>query len=567
MSNPAEDSGAIFDLRRRAEEALRKLSKNPSDETVMATQDVLHELRVHQIELEIQNEELRRTQQDLEISRDRYFDLYDLAPVGYFTMDEAGLISKVNLAGAGLLQTERALLVGKRFAHYVVAEDRGNFYTFLRRTWEAGTKQSDRMQLIGAKGIAFPASLDCAPLGDAGGTRQLLVTAADITAVVRGEEEKQKTQRLEAIGILAGGIAHDFNNALTAVLGNVSLARLVAEPGSEIDGLLNQAERAVARARSLSQQLLTFSRGGAPVKQLTHIREMIERVGREVEQGTGVHCQLTLSDVLWPVEVDERQIEQVMRNLLLHAVRVTPRGGTVSVRAKNIVAEANWLPQLRQGSYLNVSVTDQGGGLSEDQLTHVFDPYFFTSDGMGGLGLAAAYSIIRHHSGVIIASSDAGNGTTFDVYLPVFSKEVSPAASGPVSLVRDTGKVLVMDDQEPVLDVASQMLSRTGYETIAVNDGAEAVAAYGEALDSDRPFDVVILDINVVGGMGGKQALEELLEIDPNVKAIVSSGYADDPIMADFGRYGFSGVISKPYHYGDLVRVVRAVLNGETRAS
>ncbi|MDA8242027.1 MAG: ATP-binding protein [Nitrospiraceae bacterium] len=383
------------------------------------------------------------------------------------------------------------------------------------------------------------------------------------------EQELIKSQKLESLGVLAGGIAHDFNNLLTAILGNIDIALNDLPAESEIFDYLKSAETASVRARDLTRQLLTFSRGGAPIKKTVIITDTIKSSASFALSGSNITCEFIISDLLWPVEADDGQISQVVHNLVLNAREAMPAGGVIKVRAENVTsAQMADLP-FAQDRYIRVTVEDMGTGIAEQNLPMIFDPYFTTKKigtqkGMG-LGLAICYSIIRNHNGFITANSAVGEGTSFHVFLPASDKE------SPVEKETDEecpaeveGRVLFMDDEEIVRNTAQGILKRLGYEVELAKDGAGAVEKYRAAQGSSRPFDVVIMDLTVPGNMGGREAIGKLREVDPGVKAILSSGYSNDPIMTNFREHGFCEMVVKPYKISELGKTLRKVITGQS---
>lgn len=384
----------------------------------------------------------------------------------------------------------------------------------------------------------------------------------DITEEQRLEEEIFKNQKLESIGVLAGGIAHDFNNLLTAILGNISLAEAETARDSVIAQRLGRAQKACAQAKHLTQQLLTFSKGGAPIIKTTSITELIRECASFTMRGSIIKCEYLLPDDLWSVQADEGQISQVLHNLLINGIQAMPAGGIICVRAENVSFAVSQL-LLAPGRYVKITVTDQGTGIAPELLPRIFDPYFSTKEQGNGLGLAICHSIINKHKGLIEVDSEPGKGSSFHVYLPAAEdgpadndKEV-PGLAG--SMRRS--KILIMDDEELIRDVGSQMLTILGHEAHCAVDGEEAITLYRNARDSSAPFDLVIMDLTIPGGMGGQQAVIEILRIDPQARVIVSSGYSTDPVMANFRDYGFCGMITKPYSLNDLKEIVEAVVS------
>jgi signal transduction histidine kinase/CheY-like chemotaxis protein len=393
---------------------------------------------------------------------------------------------------------------------------------------------------------------------------RLLRTAAEIIGLSmerkRAEEEILKAKKLESIGILAGGIAHDFNNLLSVILGNISLAQTVAGPAEPVFKLLAEAEKASMRAKELTQKFITFSTGGTPVKKRTSLKGLIEDVASLALSGSNVVCTYSIPEDLWPVEIDRDQIGQVISNVVSNAREAMPNGGVLEIRSENVhidTIKAKGIPGLKEGRYVRVAFKDHGQGIHEEDLDKIFDPYFSTKDrgaqkGMG-LGLTTALSIMKRHEGDIVVESKRGIGTTIYIYLPV-SPEPEPLQDGKEARLRgpEVRRILIMDDEEMVRNIAKDMLDHLGYQVDCARHGEEALWSFSRAVESGRPFDVVILDLTVKGGMGGKETVKKLLEIDPNVKAIVSSGYSGDPIMSEFRKYGFSDALAKPYRMSQL---------------
>lgn len=394
------------------------------------------------------------------------------------------------------------------------------------------------------------------------GESAILWIVTDITERKKMEEELFRTEKLESIGILAGGIAHDFNNLLTAILGNISLARLITNPEDSVYERLAEAEKASLRAKDLTKQLLTFSTGGAPVKKVIPISELVIESARFALRGSDVKCEFSISDDLWPVEVDEGQISQAIQNIIINADRAMPEGGTINVSCKNVNIGENEIKSLRGGRYVMISIRDHGVGIPAEHLEKIFDPFFTTKEKGSGLGLATTYSIIKKNGGYITVESEVGVETTFHLYLPASQKKLLKKEKKGRRIDARKGKILIMDDEEMVRLVSRTMLKRIGYEVEFANDGSEAVELYKKAMELNQPFDAIIMDLTIPGGMGGKEAVKRLLEIDPEVKAIVSSGYSNDPVMADFKKYGFCGVVAKPYTLEELSQILHSLMKG-----
>lgn len=387
-----------------------------------------------------------------------------------------------------------------------------------------------------------------------------LEIATDITARRRMEEEVIKSQKLESIGILAGGIAHDFNNVLTGIMGNISLVMLDRDLSEKTQKRLAEAEKSCNRAKDLTQRLLTFARGGAPVKKISSVSSLLKDAASFALTGTTVKSEFSLPGENCFAEIDEGQMRQVIHNIIINAIESMPQGGTVKVGCQKIKLKAEDGVPLQAGDYAKISIQDRGAGISPEHLPRIFDPYFTTKEKRAGMGLATSYSIIKNHGGYITAESALGQGTTIFVYLPTVMVEPAPLKIEDVRSTAVGGRVLIMDDEEIIRNVVGEMLTQLGYDVGFAEDGAEAVRLYREAMEASRPFHVVIMDLTIPGGMGGKEAIAKLREIDAHVKAIVSSGYSNDPVMANFKEYGFVDVVTKPYKMKDMSEILGRVL-------
>jgi PAS domain S-box-containing protein len=398
------------------------------------------------------------------------------------------------------------------------------------------------------------------------GSRELKQTNKRLRAEIEErkwvEEELIKAQKLESLGILAGGIAHDFNNMLTTILGNLSLAMLDVDRAAPVHRSLETAETAALRAQNLTKQLLTFAKGGSPVKQTVAIGELVRESVAFALRGSRVKYDVSLQDGLWLVEADEDQLVQVMHNLVINADHAMPQGGTISVRCENCKLKDNEALSVAAGKYVRIVVRDTGMGIPKDHLLKIFDPYFTTKQKGSGLGLATVYSVIQKHGGRIFAESKLGDGATFTILLP--ASDAVAVSRKPVenAVPSGTGKILVMDDEADIRQTACDILERLGYSAIPAADGESVIKLYQEALLAGDPFKAVIMDLTIPGGIGGVETLEVLRELEPDVKAIVSSGYSNDPVMAEYRKYGFAGVVAKPYRVREFGEVVHRVING-----
>ena len=377
----------------------------------------------------------------------------------------------------------------------------------------------------------------------------------------KAQEERLRTQKLESLGVLAGGIAHDFNNLLTGIMGNLSLIRKVLPDESKAQERLRSCEKAVREATGLTGQLLTFSRGGEPAKKLIDLRQVVQEAAAFVLRGSNIAAKLQIDEGLWPIEADEGQIGQVLSNLLINADQAMPRGGMVRVALDNCTLAENDAAPLQPGPYVRISVADQGCGISPEDSSRIFDPYFTTKPTGTGLGLTSVYSIVKRHGGEVIASSKVGEGTIFKVYLPASpeSRVEGEAAETP-SPHSGEGYIIVMDDEENIREIAGEMLAYFGYRFSLCACGEEVVALYKSELERGVRPDAVIMDLTVPGKMGGLEAASNILGLDPSARIIVSSGYSHDAVMSDDKKYGFSDALNKPFSMEEMCAVLKKII-------
>ena len=385
------------------------------------------------------------------------------------------------------------------------------------------------------------------------------------------QEELLKSKKLKSLGVLAGGIAHDFNNLMSAIVGNISLARTEMRPGSKGFKNLVEAEKASIRTKELTTRLITFSEGGWPVKETASIGDLVKNSVDSSLKGSDIICKFVIPDDIPPVKVDEEQMKQAIHNIITNAQEAMAGQGRINVSCENVNIGVKDTLTLKDGKYVKISIEDQGPGIPEEDLLKIFDPYFSTKD-MGtqkgmGLGLAVSDSIVKQHDGLITVTSELGTGTIFSIYLPASEKEIVEAAPikkpVPEKSVTRGGKILVMDDEEPLRDVCNALLTHIGYRVEVAVEGIEAIEMYQEAMASEKPFDVAILDLTNKIGMGGAETIVKLLEIDPGVKAIVATGYSGDPIISNFRGHGFCGVLPKPFTLDQLRTALQDAIAGE----
>ena len=418
--------------------------------------------------------------------------------------------------------------------------------------------------LIARDGREYKIADSGAPILDRKGhTIGVVLVFQDITDKQRMEAEMLKVEKLESVGVLAGGIAHDFNNILTAIVGNINMALLTPDLDEITRKRLTEAEKASIRAKDLTQQLLTFSKGGEPIRKTTSIGDIIRDSADFVLHGSNVSCHYNLPDNLWLVDIDRGQISQVIQNLIINAKHALPDGGAIEVEGKNIEAASptdSALPGTNR--YVRITISDNGIGIPDNLLEKIFAPYFTTKEEGSGLGLAISHAIINKHDGSISVQSKQGEGTTFTIHLPVSTSEQQPEENGnAMETTRRKARVIIMDDEDMIREITGAMLAMLGHEAFEIKDGQEAVAFYKKELAAGRPIDLLIMDLTIPGGMGGKEAAQEIHAINPAAKMVVASGYSNDPVMAHYQEYGFAATINKPFQINDLISVLNQTLS------
>ena len=685
-----------------AEERAHAAIDQAPDFDAQVSEDIrlrFHELSIHQIELEMQNEELRRTQIALDEARARYFDLYDQAPVGYCTLSPQGLILEANLTAVTMLGLSRGALLNQLLVRFIFNEDQDIYYLSCKQNIEICGPEVCEVRMVKADGSTFWAQLAASTAQLAGGGSECRIVISDITKRKRTEEalrqseqhandakkmlklvvdtipvrlfwkdlssvymgcnqlfaedagyqipeeliglddynlgwraqadsyrqddlevmnsgnpkldyeEMQTTaegkqiclstskvplrdaddriigvlgayqditlrkqleeehltaQKLEALGLLAGGIAHNFNNILMVIMGNITFAKMLLPPTSKVYERLTVAETAAVQAKDLTRQFHTFSKGGAPVKNSIAPAHLLKNYSRFVLAGTKSTCEYAIPEGLWNIDADEGQIGQALINVLVNADQSMQDGGVIKIDCENVVVCDDQRLPLKNGEYVKIAIKDQGTGIPEKYLGKIFDPYFTTREKGRGLGLAAVYSILQKHGGHIAVESTPGAGTTFTLFIPAavsLGAATSTVKEQELDIVKGSEKILVMDDDKEILQLIGTTLEELGYEVVFAQDGEEALTMYVDAHQTGRPFDVVIMDLIVPVGMGGKEAMRKLLALDPRAKVIVSSGYCNDQVMTDYKSYGFSGAIAKPYHPAELSKQIQQVLH------
>ena len=528
--------------------------KKTEDILWRAKQELEEEVGLRTADLRLANEQLNRAYRLTK-------DILTKAPFGIYVVNTSGtveyvndaLVSIVGLSAEYLAKTnvfnvedyQRIGLVEKIKAVF----DRDE--SFLINAAKIESYYSNKPATVNYRGIFMQE--ESGP--------KALVFVEDITEKLRLEEELRRSHKLESVGVLAGGIAHDFNNILSIILSNVSFARINALDNAILQEPLLEAEKSTRRARELTQQLLIFSRGGLPVKKVVSIKKIIVETTNFALQGSRSRAEFDIQDDLWPVEVDVGQINQAIQNLVINADQAMSQGGIIKIVAANIEVKAqNNLP-LNPGRYVKISVKDNGIGIPPEHLSKIFDPYFTTKQKGSGLGLAITYSVIVKHNGFIGVDSKLGEGTQFDIYLPASESLPEEISKSRETVFLGHGRIMIMDDEDYVRHALARSLKGLGYEAVAAPRGEEVLEIYNQAQQKNEHFDLFILDLTIPGGMGGLETFKRLKALDPKVRAIVSSGYSNDPVMADHTKFGFIDVLAKPYDVKALSEVVYRALH------
>ncbi|MBT4502198.1 MAG: response regulator [Gemmatimonadetes bacterium] len=553
--------------RRRAEEGLKKAYDELEDrveERTVALREANERLLMEVGERKRAEEELQRQKEWLEAT---------LLSIGDAVMatDSSETILFMNPVAETLTGWTDQEALGKkvnevfRIINEQTRQPAGNP---IRRVLEEGTiiGLANNTALISRDGKEISIADSGAPIvGVNGITQGVILVFRDITERKQMEEELRRAHNLESLGLTAGGIAHDFNNMLTGVMVNLALLLQFLDKDSEEYEIASEAQQAASKTKDLTRQLMTFAKGGAPLKEIASMESLIRETTELSLHGANTKPEFHFADDLSSVEIDTGQIVQVIQNLVLNADQAMSEGGVLKISADNVeITEETPLP-LEAGTYVKVLVTDQGTGMPESILGKVFDPYFTTKESGHGLGLSIAYFVLQGHSGHISVHSEIDVGTTFTFYLPASGKQAVTVVEQEKELSVGFERILLMDDEEIIHRTVSRTLKLLGYEVESVFDGNGALQAYNDALKSGTPFDLVIMDLTIPGGMGGEEAMVKLLGIDPNARGLVSSGYADDPIMANFADYGFSGRVTKPIDIRELADMVRRILEGGER--
>lgn len=496
-----------------------------------------------------------RTKKDLEASEAKYRILLDLAPDAFFHGNQNGDLIDCNNKAAELTGYSKTELSGKNISQLFtkkVLSDKPLNYEALK----AGKTIITERELIRKDGVCFPVEMNSNQMPD--GTYQSFFR--DISERKKLLEAVQQSNKLESIGVLAGGIAHDFNNLLAGIFGYIGLARAKCED-ENLNELLNKAYGAIERAKGLTQQLLTFSKGGEPVKKNQALVPFIEETVRFALSGSSVSARFDIAPDLLHAEIDKNQVAQVIDNIVINAKEAMPNGGTISVQAENLLHQDFEHPLLKGEAYIRIRITDQGVGIPKEIINQIFDPFFTTKSRGHGLGLAMSYSIIKKHGGIIEVDSTSGKGSNFNIFLPAstVSADTGDEKSAEIKM-KSSGKILVMDDEEMLREIVSKILTELGYEVMTAPDGETAIEIFNAEKNAGQPFKALIFDLTIQGGMGGREAIEKIRLTDREVIAFVSSGYSSDPVLANPKKHGFTASISKPFTLTELREILHKYL-------
>ena len=616
LERKIEEVERAFILRKQAEKLLQAKSAKTQDIFPDDVHKLIHELKVHQIELEMQNEELRRAQLELGASRDRYSDLYDFAPVGYFTISDKGTILEANLTGTAMLGVERTILIKKPFSSFITKDDQDSFYFYRQKLIETKEKQTCELKIVKKDGSEFYAQIDSSPVKDLQKDfTQFGISITDISErklaeealkkahdeleqkveertaelVVANEKYKQEIKerkqaeealqkahielekriekrtaelnKLKAINTLAGGIAHQFNNALFGITGNLDLIEMDLPDNADITRYIRQMKGSVDRMTKLTEQLLAYSRGGKYQAKTISLNAFVENVLPLIQHGIDDSIKIEtdlLTDVL-NINADPVQMQMIFSAILTNASEAIAGEGHIRIRtrAEEIDDEfVKYHSALKPGYHAYLEVDDNGKGMDNEIRSRIFEPFFTTKSPGRGLGMAAAYGVVKNHNGWISVYSEAGRGTVVRIYLPAIEAPAKIPATPKRALPKDSGTILLVEDEEIVRDVSRALLERLGYRVLAAVNGQEAVNI---AKSYDGNIDLALLDI-ILPDIEGKEVYPQLMEARPNLKVIVCSGYSIDGPARQILDAGAQGFIQKPFNLTALLKKLEEVL-------
>jgi PAS domain S-box-containing protein len=554
------------ELRRRAERQMKTEPADPEDISGMSPKDMakmIHELRVHQIELKMQNEELRRIQGELEEARDRYSHLYDFAPVGYVTINEKGIIEGANLTFATLLGMERSKVVGKPLSRFIQRDDQDVYYLNCRRLLESGALQSFKLKLVKNDGSDFFTNMECMVIRESDSDRkQIRIVVSDITAQKEIEWRLRQAQKMEAIAKLAGGIAHQFNNALFVIMATTDLLEIQL-PGDEFTSEhIASIKKSTDRMTQLTRQLLAYARGGKyEVKNISLsvlVRNTLPLLQHTLDPS--IHLETSLPDDIVKTRGDLTQLVMVLTILLSNAAEAIESQGVIKIACRNELLkkeDANDFPGMLPGAYVSLTVEDNGRGMNEETKRRAFEPFFTTKFQGRGLGLAAAYGIVKNHGGWISIESQLNRGTRVCLYFPavrvIEKKKAQRLRSEPL---KGNGTILLIEDELAVIEALRKLLERLGYDVIEAKTGKEAIRL---ARAFDGGIDLAILDV-FLPDMTGNKVYPLLKEIRPDLKVLVFSGYSIEGPAQEILDAGAHGFVQKPVSVEELSGKLKELL-------
>jgi PAS domain S-box-containing protein len=535
---------------------LQSINFEPAD-TGKQLHDANRRLRNCEQELAAAHEQMRANEQSLRLYQKAVENTEDLLAA----INTRYEYVFVNTAFENYFKISRQAIYGKTVEEILGAEEYSIVKPFLDRSFKGERIQFEKKHPLDEK-RELTLLVTYYPVVDKQPEETIVILVVrDISDQRSLDTEREKVQRLESLGVLAGGIAHDFNNLLSGIFGFIDLARNSESITPALAGDLDNALAAFQRAKDLSQQLLTFAIGGAPIKKPMRINNMLADAVSFSLSGSNVQPAVTIDDDLWPVEIDEGQVHQVISNIVINARQAMPDSGCLTVTARNRVIGAQEIPQLAPGHYIEIAIGDQGVGIPPQNIDKIFEPFFTTKQKGSGLGLSLSFSIMKRHNGHIKVASVVGKGSVFSLYFPAISQQVLETfEKAAPDLVPGSGYILIMDDEEPIRILMKKLLEIHGYQVLTAADGESAVVQYRTALEEGKKIRLVILDLTIPGGMGGKDAIRQLKNIDPGVKAVISSGYSQDAIMSDPRSYGFCGVVTKPFQTNTLLSTIQQAL-------
>lgn len=566
-------------LRRQAEKILSETATKQKDElealSFEEVRKMFHELQVHQIEVEIQNEELRRTHADLDIVLERYFDLYDLAPAGYCSLSEKGSILEFNLTAANMLGVVRGDLAKQPFSRFIFKEDQDIFYFQRKKLFETGEPQSSELRMIKGDGSFFWTTLTCTVIQDSDGVPVVRVVMVDITELKKSQEEKdklqiqlKKAQRMRSIGRLAGGVAHDFNNMLNVILGYTEISLEQLSSSEPLYANLQNIRKAAERSADLTRQLLAFAGRQVSAPEILDLNSTVKEALKVMRRAIGENIELVWQPgaELWPINMDPVQIGQMLTSLCDNAGAAIVGRGTITMKTGNTTLDETYCaghPWFTPGDYVQFALSDSGCGMDKEMMDKLFEPFFTTKKIFtgSGLGLATVYGVIKQNGGFIDVSSEPGQGTTFKIYLPryvaVNEKVQNEDVARSTTSSRET--ILLVEDEPVLLELVAKLLRLKGYSVLATNNAHDALKLAGENVGNIR---LLLTDV-VMPDMNGDNLAQKLLADDPSLKCLFMSGYTADVITHRGLLNKGVNFIQKPFAINNLLAKIREVL--ETR--